>query len=224
MRLNHILFFLYLFSFILGENVYDSFKCKSTDSDDIETGNKITLCLHFPELKKRVAFSINVDEYSVISVKDAFKNIVEPIENEGSDQDKEPQPENEKEPEEEPEKEPKTTPTRILFSYENLNINDLNQFEKKIRRTAETEPEVEPEEEPDKEPEIEPEEEEREEPEKEPEEEPEKEPEEEPEKEPEEEPEKEPEIDDSGKIQVIAQIGKIRTKFPGVSQILIIII
>ena len=67
---------LLLFSFIISETEYDKFICNPSDAENIESGQTVTLCLHIPELKKRTVFKINVDEYTLVSIKDAYKNII----------------------------------------------------------------------------------------------------------------------------------------------------
>ena len=67
---------LLLFSFVISESEYDNFKCNPSDTENIETGQTVTLCLHIPELKKRTIFKINVDEYTLVSIKNAYKNII----------------------------------------------------------------------------------------------------------------------------------------------------
>ena len=53
------------------------YKCKPEDSEkEVEIGDEVTLCIHTIELQKKVAFKIKVDEYSIISIKDAFTKIV----------------------------------------------------------------------------------------------------------------------------------------------------
>ena len=44
---------LLLFSFVISESEYDNFKCNPSDTENIETGQTVTLCLHIPELKKK---------------------------------------------------------------------------------------------------------------------------------------------------------------------------
>ena len=57
------------------------YKCKPEDSEkEVEIGDEVTLCIHTIELQKKVAFKIKVDEYSIISIKDAFTKIVLPKE------------------------------------------------------------------------------------------------------------------------------------------------
>ena len=57
------------------------YKCKPEDSEkEVEIGDEVTLCIHTFELHKKVAFKIKVDEYSIISMKDAFSKIVLPKE------------------------------------------------------------------------------------------------------------------------------------------------
>ena len=63
---------------ISAQSIY---KCKTKDTENkVEIGDEVTLCIHTIELQKKVAFKIKVDEYSIISIKDAFTKIVLPKE------------------------------------------------------------------------------------------------------------------------------------------------
>ena len=70
-----IIFFL-LISFVISETEYDKYICNPSDTENIESGQDVTLCLHIPELKKRTIFKIKVDEYTLVSMKNAYKNII----------------------------------------------------------------------------------------------------------------------------------------------------
>ena len=70
---------LFLISLISTENKI--FKCKTQDTQkELKIGDEVTLCLHIPEIGKKAAFKIEVDEYSVISIKEGFNKIVRPEE------------------------------------------------------------------------------------------------------------------------------------------------
>ena len=70
--------FLFLLSIISTEN--NIYVCKPKDTEKkIEIGNDVTLCIHSVNLARKVAFKIKVDDYSVISIKDGFKKIINSI-------------------------------------------------------------------------------------------------------------------------------------------------
>ena len=72
-----IVLFLFLLSLISTNNIYS---CKPKDTEKkVEIGNDVTLCIHAVNLARKVAFKIKVDDYSVISIKEGFKKIVNAI-------------------------------------------------------------------------------------------------------------------------------------------------
>ena len=78
MKIFNFIIILLLLSFSSEDNVY---KCRSSDTDEkVEIGDEVILCIHVPELKKKVAFKLKVDEYSAISIENGFNKIVLPKE------------------------------------------------------------------------------------------------------------------------------------------------
>ena len=72
-----IVLFLFLLSLISTNNIYS---CKPKDTEKkVEIGNDVTLCIHAVNLARKVVFKIKVDDYSVISIKEGFKKIVNAI-------------------------------------------------------------------------------------------------------------------------------------------------
>ena len=72
-----IVLFLFLLSLISTNNIYT---CKPKDTEKkVEIGNDVTLCIHAVNLARKVVFKIKVDDYSVISIKEGFKKIVNAI-------------------------------------------------------------------------------------------------------------------------------------------------
>ena len=73
-KIKSVTFYLIL-SFILTNN--DFYKCKTSDTENaVEIGNEVTLCIHTLNSHKKVPFKLKVDEYTIISVKEGFSNIV----------------------------------------------------------------------------------------------------------------------------------------------------
>jgi hypothetical protein len=96
-KLRHILI-LFLLTLISAQSIY---KCKTKDTENkVEIGDEVTLCVHVTESRKKVAFKLKVDEYSVISIKKGFSKIVLP--KEGQSQVRRLKEENEESPSEEP--------------------------------------------------------------------------------------------------------------------------
>ena len=61
-------------SYISADDIV--YKCKPSDTEgEVEIGDEVTLCLHVPELKKKVVFKLKVDEHSVISIENGFNKI-----------------------------------------------------------------------------------------------------------------------------------------------------
>ena len=74
---------LILSSLISTEYTPYNYTCKPSDTQsDLEIGDEVTLCLHSKNLKKKVAFKIVVDDYSVISINNGFSKLVSEIEKE----------------------------------------------------------------------------------------------------------------------------------------------
>ena len=96
-KLRHILI-LFLLTLISAQSIY---KCKTKDTENkVEIGDEVTLCVHVTELRKKVAFKLKVDEYSVISIKKGFSKIVLP--KQGQSKVRRLKEENEESPSEEP--------------------------------------------------------------------------------------------------------------------------
>ena len=96
-KLRHILI-LFLLTLISAQSIY---KCKTKDTENkVEIGDEVTLCVHVTESRKKVAFKLKVDEYSVISIKKGFSKIVLP--KQGQSQVRRLKEENEESPSEEP--------------------------------------------------------------------------------------------------------------------------
>lgn len=80
--------FIFLLSIISSDN--NIYVCKTKDTEKkIEIGNDVTLCIHAVNLARKVAFKIKVDDYSVISIKDGFLNIINSIDKKDSETEKE---------------------------------------------------------------------------------------------------------------------------------------
>ena len=79
MKILYATIILLFLSYISADNIV--LKCKPSDTEgEVEIGDEVTLCLHVPELKKKVAFKLKVDEHSVISIENGFNKIVLPHE------------------------------------------------------------------------------------------------------------------------------------------------
>ena len=77
---NIILLFL---SFISANDI--TYKCRPSDTEgEVEIGDEVILCLQVPDLKKKVAFKLKVDEHTVISIENGFNKIALPNESENS--------------------------------------------------------------------------------------------------------------------------------------------
>ena len=48
-----------------------NFTCSSIESN-LKLGDTIILCIHIPEIKKKIAYKIKVDEYSVLNIKNGY--------------------------------------------------------------------------------------------------------------------------------------------------------
>ena len=81
MKILYTIIILLLLSYISTDDIV--YKCKPSDTEgEVEIGDEVTLCLHVPELKKKVAFKLKVDEHSVISIENGFNKIALPHESE----------------------------------------------------------------------------------------------------------------------------------------------
>ena len=79
MKTLYTIIILLLLSFISSDDIV--YKCKPSDTEgEVEIGDEVTLCLHVPELKRKVAFKLKVDEHSVISIENGFNKIALPHE------------------------------------------------------------------------------------------------------------------------------------------------
>ena len=63
------------FFFIITYTHCQSYLCRSNDSQNLKVGDTAYLCIHIIQTNKRIAFPIEVDEYSVASIKDIFSLI-----------------------------------------------------------------------------------------------------------------------------------------------------
>ena len=72
MNLNKKLFFLFLTSICVN---CQNFTCNSNDSRDLKIGDKVYLCIHNIQNETRIAFPIEVDEYSVATIKGLYNKI-----------------------------------------------------------------------------------------------------------------------------------------------------
>ena len=68
------IFFL-IFIFIINNVNCQSFICKSSDSSGLKIGDSAVLCVHVLESGTRIAIPIEVDEYSVASIKGIYGKI-----------------------------------------------------------------------------------------------------------------------------------------------------
>ena len=67
---------IYLFSLFVLTYIYcQTFLCRSSDSNNLKVGDTAYLCIHIIQTNKRIAFPIEVDEYSVASIKGIFSQI-----------------------------------------------------------------------------------------------------------------------------------------------------
>ena len=67
---------IYIFSLFIINYIYcSSYLCRSTDSNNLKVGDTVYLCIHIIQENKRIAFPIEVDEYSVASIKGIFSQI-----------------------------------------------------------------------------------------------------------------------------------------------------
>lgn len=71
-------FFLISLMIFLEINItlaYD-LKCRESDSEDLKLGKSVILCIHILEKGVRVAAPLEIDEYSVVSIKDIYSSVV----------------------------------------------------------------------------------------------------------------------------------------------------
>ena len=61
--------------FIINNIICQSYICKSTDSSELKIGDSAVLCIHMLESGTRIAIPIEVDEYSVASIKGIYGKI-----------------------------------------------------------------------------------------------------------------------------------------------------
>jgi hypothetical protein len=53
------------------------FNCRYSDINrTIQIGDEVTLCLHSKELKRKVAFKLKVDEYTIVTINDGFEKLI----------------------------------------------------------------------------------------------------------------------------------------------------
>ena len=83
MKILYTIIILLLLSFISSDDIV--YKCKTSDTErEVEIGDEVTLCLHVPELKRKVVFKLKVDEHSVISIEKGFNKIALPHESQNN--------------------------------------------------------------------------------------------------------------------------------------------
>ena len=83
MKIIYTIIILLLLSFISSDDIV--YKCKTSDTErEVEIGDEVTLCLHVPELKRKVVFKLKVDEHSVISIEKGFNKIALPHESQNN--------------------------------------------------------------------------------------------------------------------------------------------
>jgi hypothetical protein len=83
MKILYTIIILLLLSFISNDDIV--YKCKPSDTEgEVEIGDEVTLCLHVPELKRKVVFKLKVDEHSVISIEKGFNKIALPHESQNN--------------------------------------------------------------------------------------------------------------------------------------------
>ena len=52
------------------------FNCRISDINrTIQIGDEVTLCLHSKELKRKVAFKLKVDEYTIVTINDGYEKL-----------------------------------------------------------------------------------------------------------------------------------------------------
>ena len=67
-------FFLLLFYLIFNSNC-QNYICKDSYSSGLKVGDKAYLCIHILQSNTRIAFPLEVDEYSVASIKGFYDQI-----------------------------------------------------------------------------------------------------------------------------------------------------
>ena len=69
-------FFLLLSIFQYINLSLKDFSCRNSDINrTIEIGDEVTLCLHSKELKRKVAFKLKVDEYTIVTINDGYEKL-----------------------------------------------------------------------------------------------------------------------------------------------------
>lgn len=75
-----LIFLLLISSFNFISSSAEEYKCKNEDINrEIEIGDEVTICLHSKEKKKKIAYKLKVDKYSIITIEggyNAFKPAV----------------------------------------------------------------------------------------------------------------------------------------------------
>ena len=71
---NISVFFLLLSIIIFNVNC-QTYICKDSDSSGLKVGDKAYLCIHILQTNTRIAFPLEVDEYSVASIKGFYEQI-----------------------------------------------------------------------------------------------------------------------------------------------------
>lgn len=52
-----------------------NYTCSSKDSN-LKLDDMIILCIHIPEINKKIVYEIKVDEYSVLNLKNGYSNLI----------------------------------------------------------------------------------------------------------------------------------------------------
>ena len=68
-----LIFLLLISSFNYISPSAEEYKCKNEDINrEIEIGDEVTICLHSKEKKKKIAYKLKVDKYSIITIKGGY--------------------------------------------------------------------------------------------------------------------------------------------------------
>ena len=68
-----LIFLLLISSFNFISSSAEEYKCKNEDINrEIEIGDEVTICLHSKEKKKKIAYKLKVDKYSIITIEGGY--------------------------------------------------------------------------------------------------------------------------------------------------------
>ena len=68
-----LIFLLLISSFNYISSSAEEYKCKNEDINrEIEIGDEVTICLHSKEKKKKIAYKLKVDKYSIITIEGGY--------------------------------------------------------------------------------------------------------------------------------------------------------